>query len=439
MAVIETRDELMASRVLELIVDRSTKRLITAFDSTAPAAQPSFVFGDTVPLSVRLVDPRSSAQGTDRPWREVLLDAGEVIRVGIGVPGSQPSAYAELLTPLPSAGIDVETIRQGATGVGEIQAIELNPAPYGGTFTLAIGSEQTSAIPYDATTDDIAAALGALTAVGAGKAIVSGEFPRYTISFDATLGNVSQLTADASGLVVPMGYSGELSVNTAEIAALLGTNSRVEAVFEVEVHESAANKSATWLQATCIVSKEVIPNAPTDPLLMPQFVRAPLVLTSAPTDGTAGTKQVGSFSFSGSFAVLENGEILVRVISALTEDPLSVNVTVATTMDTTDLAVAFRTALQNQASITEYFDIGGTGLTVSLTYKTAAANDATFDVELEALDGNLENFPTFSTAVSGVAPVPGILADSLGQLAIVNEADVYAAVRVSPVKWVALT
>jgi len=96
------------------------------------------------------------------------------------------------------------------TAVSEIQQIAHLSAITSGTFTLSYNGYTTSAINYNAGVADIQAALDALPSVQSGDITVSGDTldasGNLTFTFKNTLGDVSGLLIDSSGL------SGSLSV-----------------------------------------------------------------------------------------------------------------------------------------------------------------------------------------------------------------------------------
>lgn len=349
----------MASRSLDFIVNVQGGTLVSSFTSTVQGQLPSFIFGDETPVSVRLVEPSGVSA---RPWREIDL-TDQTVRIGIGVPGSSPTAgtftltyganttsalaynasaaqvaaalnalasivsaggvtvtasgatykvvfddvgvrtaltanvasisptsgayistvlegsvsaqaiylfrleampaaYVELADPLPSAAVVVATVRAGATGVSEIQTVALSPVPYDGTYTLTVGANETTSLAWNADAATIQAALVALASVGAGNATVSGEFPAFTVTFAASLGNIAATTGNASALIVPTGRSGVLSNNTTGVAELLASRSRVDATLEVEIVDDISGDTWTPLQVSCTLREDVIPNSP---------------------------------------------------------------------------------------------------------------------------------------------------------------------------------
>ena len=91
--------------------------------------------------------------------------------------------------------------------VSETQQIEHSSAVTSGTFTLSYNGYTTSDISYDAAIEDIQAALDALSGVQAGDITVSGDALNssgtLTFTFKDTLGDVSNILIDSSGLSDP--------------------------------------------------------------------------------------------------------------------------------------------------------------------------------------------------------------------------------------------
>lgn len=89
------------------------------------------------------------------------------------------------------------------TATAEAQTITTDTAATGGTFTLTYNGETTAAIAYDATAEEIAAAINALDSTSElGDVTVSGTMTDGTveITFDSEDGNVRPLTIDISNL-----------------------------------------------------------------------------------------------------------------------------------------------------------------------------------------------------------------------------------------------
>lgn len=106
-----------------------------------------------------------------------------------------------------------DTINRAATA--EVQTVTITGTPTGGTFTLTYNGQTTAPITYNAVAADVQSALEALSNVDPGDVTVGGgpgPGTPYTVTFDADLGNVTQLTA--SGAALTGGVSPAVGVAT---------------------------------------------------------------------------------------------------------------------------------------------------------------------------------------------------------------------------------
>lgn len=96
----------------------------------------------------------------------------------------------------------VTTVTEGTTQ-NEVQEVEINGAPTGGTFTLTFDGATTGLIAFNATAASIIGALEALSTITPGDVIVRGDaINGFEVEFvgSLTLVNTPQITADATGL-----------------------------------------------------------------------------------------------------------------------------------------------------------------------------------------------------------------------------------------------
>lgn len=82
--------------------------------------------------------------------------------------------------PTPAA---LKTLDLNSYGA-QIQTLKITGTPTGGTFTLTVGGQTTSALPYNATTAQVQAALALLTTVGTGNVLVTGTLISDANGFD---------------------------------------------------------------------------------------------------------------------------------------------------------------------------------------------------------------------------------------------------------------
>ncbi len=114
--------------------------------------------------------------------------------------GTNVSQVTITCTIMPPPSTIQATDTQGGTATNEVQTVTLSNAT-GGTFRLTFGTEQTSALVYNASAGTVETALEALTGIDNVTVTGSAGGP-YTITFGGTQANtnVAQITADATFL-----------------------------------------------------------------------------------------------------------------------------------------------------------------------------------------------------------------------------------------------
>jgi len=148
------------ARSLDFIINSKTGQLLSSFDSsTNQPTIPSFIFGDTVPITVRIVEP--TAPNSEKPWQDVDL-TDQTVRIALGLPGQTPTS---------------------------------------GTFTITYDGDTTSALAYNATSAQVQTALNALASITSegGVTVASGNTGTYQISF-VVAGVTTDFTIDTVGL-----------------------------------------------------------------------------------------------------------------------------------------------------------------------------------------------------------------------------------------------
>lgn len=115
----------------------------------------------------------------------------------------------------------------GTSSVNEVQTVTITGTPTGGTFTLTLDGDTTTAIAFNASAADVRAALEALDSVGVGNVKVTGSAGGpYSVTFRNDLAgqNVPTMTKTAS---LTGGTSPDVAITTptagvADTWALLG-------------------------------------------------------------------------------------------------------------------------------------------------------------------------------------------------------------------------
>jgi hypothetical protein len=83
----------------------------------------------------------------------------------------------------------------------EVQSVTITGGPTGGTYTLTFAGQTTSGIAHNATAATVQTALAALSTIGAGNVVVTGDAGGpYRVEFVGALAytNVAQMTATSS-------------------------------------------------------------------------------------------------------------------------------------------------------------------------------------------------------------------------------------------------
>lgn len=83
-------------------------------------------------------------------------------------------------------------------GVREVQTIQITGSPTGGTFTITLEGETTSALAYNASANAVEQALNSLPSRQPGDVSVTLSGSTYTLTFRNGMGNVTQVTTTNS-------------------------------------------------------------------------------------------------------------------------------------------------------------------------------------------------------------------------------------------------
>jgi hypothetical protein len=112
----------------------------------------------------------------------------------------------------------LSTIGTGTTGTYATQEITLFGGATGGTFTLTLGGQTTSALAFNATAATIQTALQALSSVGSGNATVEGQVGGpFNVAFAGTLsGPQALITGNATNLTGGAGVLNTVSATTVQ-------------------------------------------------------------------------------------------------------------------------------------------------------------------------------------------------------------------------------
>jgi hypothetical protein len=96
-------------------------------------------------------------------------------------------------------------------GIDEVQTLAITGTPTGGTYTLGVYGETTTAIAYNANAATVQARLIELNAFNAGDVTVSGTYPTFTLTYGGQYDNTN---------VQPLSVTPSLTGGTAPTATL---------------------------------------------------------------------------------------------------------------------------------------------------------------------------------------------------------------------------
>jgi hypothetical protein len=130
---------------------------------------------------------------------------------------------------------------------------------------------------------------------------------------------------------------------------------------------------------------------------------------------SGGTQQVETATVVGSIGSSGAGFAAVAITAAgMTNSPKTISVAVSNSDSGSDVAGKIRTALGNDANVTAFFTVSGTGTAIILTAIVDAANDSTMNISID--NGSCTGLTTAASssnttagvAASGKPPLIGI-------------------------------
>lgn len=194
-----------------------------------------------------------------------------------------PAALAALDTPSAAVSITADPVTVGGAGLNHKVRVTISPKPYDGSWTLALGGEETVFISYNATADEVVTALEGLTGVGAGNVSVNKESDfQWLIMFIGAHAdqNMGEVDADANGVKVIPYLTGNLDMRTASIAMLFNGEDLTTAVLAVE-GTSPDGYPSELFRATINLQDAIIDPLSLPAVLAPGFTGVNFRITAA--------------------------------------------------------------------------------------------------------------------------------------------------------------
>lgn len=163
-----------------------------------------------------------------------------------------------------SAAATITQEQTGTASLPSIQSVTLDPAPYGGVWSVVIagsGGGTYTNLPWNISATDLQSKVGPaviVTRPGSNK---------WTFEYRAA-GAQGALTATVSSLTVPLGVYGELNLNTTGLMEAFSLTSRKElqCTLELELQWSGQSEPQTVLSVPVIINRDVINPATVTPV-----------------------------------------------------------------------------------------------------------------------------------------------------------------------------
>lgn len=172
-----------------------------------------------------------------------------------------PVALATLSDALVDGEANVDVVTVGGGGANHKIRVSIDSQVYDGQWTITIDSEESGFISFDADSDEVTAALEAMTAVGSGNVEVTEEQQgQWLIMFVSAHANenMGTITTDSSGLLSLIGFSGTLRFDNAAVELLLAGEDEVTGSFEIQGVEPAASAPTKFFRLEDITLRDSI-------------------------------------------------------------------------------------------------------------------------------------------------------------------------------------
>lgn len=166
--------------------------------------------------------------------------------------------------------VTLSKVQDGSATKNETYRLTLRDDVEGGSFTIAYGTNTTTAIPlYQGGTSvdptRLAGYLGAVSGIGANNIAVqaNGVNSEYIITFAGTLGLVDVTTAlvlDAGGAIFQKLYEGTLTMGSAGIEAKFTETNATDIDLTLEIQLTENSRPRTMLQRQVSVARDLLSN-----------------------------------------------------------------------------------------------------------------------------------------------------------------------------------
>lgn len=175
-----------------------------------------------------------------------------------------PAVFANNFVTASTANVvSLSKIQDGSSSANETYRLSIGADAIGGTYTLAYGSNVTTAIPLGTTAVSVQTILSAVSGIGAGNITVSdlAGSSGFAIAFAGSLGSINITTAlslNATGINFAPWKTATVTMATAELDELFleaGTDT-ISPTLEIELSQNGNPK--TLSQSSVTIRKDLI-------------------------------------------------------------------------------------------------------------------------------------------------------------------------------------
>ena len=255
-------------------IEDSTSYNIT-YNTTGTKTELSQTFNDLLPSSGVYID---TIREGDASTTKVVQIRTEVL----------PASYAQLSDTITQPQVVIEQIRNGGGGdAGEVQRVFVDSEPYSGTYALLVDGSPTGEIAYNDTQNEVTTALAKLPLIGGDESLitVNGDAEDFTVTFDPSLGDLSNIVVDSVNLTGLNGKQGDLDLNTIEMTQILAGEESVSGTLEIVLHDTLTSSDETIYQDNCSILEDVIGSSPPSVTPIREYADAQHTHVIADVDG----------------------------------------------------------------------------------------------------------------------------------------------------------
>lgn len=175
-----------------------------------------------------------------------------------------PGSLCELDVNSDAGSATWEELQVGSGATNHKGRVTFSPVPFDGSWTFTVKGVETDFIDFDASAADVQSAIEALAGVGEGNVSVVREAAgQYLVMFIGDLANtaIEGITVDGTGLKTVMSKSGTLDLRVPGIDLLLGGESSVQVVFEIEAVPPGGSPKKIFRQEITLLDAIILPDS----------------------------------------------------------------------------------------------------------------------------------------------------------------------------------